>query len=345
MDERLLMSAYRPNAAVSYFSKMPTFGRTTNITSLISDFNSESFEDYSRGLSFIPLLCLIALVVWLVVLLVCKFILGTKAGVFAGYPYIDESNRISKRRCVPIFVSVSALVIACLGVTFLVKGAGSAQTVFDDIRDGANGIKEVESLVVTSTKRAIALGESTLPLKENLIMLIEEGICNPPDSDSQDLADSINAQAQELLDTLIDLQNFSKNDLTSIQSSFDENVRGFSDNLLEAAAKGKENSKPIYAAAPIVAFGLILGIGGLLASRVSGCGTYFCVQTWLLLPIFFLMVLVAAILTAGSSAVLKFSAGMLLYLIRYTSLFTHKHGTQVETLTFYMERHLSWRRQ
>jgi len=240
---------------------------------------------------------------------------------------------------------VSALVIACLGVTFLVKGAGSAQTVFDDIRDGANGIKEVESLVVTSTKRAIALGESTLPLKENLIMLIEEGICNPPDSDSQDLADSINAQAQELLDTLIDLQNFSKNDLTSIQSSFDENVRGFSDNLLEAAAKGKENSKPIYAAAPIVAFGLILGIGGLLASRVSGCGTYFCVQTWLLLPIFFLMVLVAAILTAGSSAVLKFSAGMLLYLIRYTSLFTHKHGTQVETLTFYMERHLSWRRQ
>ena len=315
MDGRFLTSAYRPNAAISYFNRLPTFGHTRDITALISDYSRESLVDYTQGLLFIPGLCLAVLIMWIVILLVCKC-LGRRAGVLAGHPYNHETdNRMPKMRRVSIFVSATALAIACLGVMFLVRGAGSAQTVFDDIRDGVNGLEAVEDLAVSSMDRAIQLGESTLPLKENLMSLIDGGICSPPaGSDFQDVADSINTQAQIVLDSLIALQEFPENELASIQSYF-EDFASFSDDLVEAVDTVEKYSKPLYLAAPIVAFGLIIGIGGLLAWRVSGCGTYFCIQTWVFLPIFFLMVIVAAVIASGSSMMLKFSAGMFLICI------------------------------
>ena len=312
MDGRFLISTYRPNVAISYFDRLPTFGHTTVITTLFSDYSTESLLDYIQGLLFIPGLCLALLIVWIVILLSFKC-LGRKAGVLAGYPYSQETDsRIPKTRCGPVFVSVTALAVACLGVMFLVRGTETTQAIFNDIRYSAIGLKEVEDLAISSMDKAIQLGDSSLPLREHLISLIDGGICNPPEgSDFQDIANLINTQAQVVLDSLIALQDFPKNELKSIQSYF-KYFEGFSNDLAKAADIGEKYSNPMYVAAPIVTFGLIFGIGGLLAWSISGCDTYFCIQTWAFLPIFFLMVLVAAILTAGSSVVLKVSAGMLL---------------------------------
>jgi len=319
MDVRFLASTYRPNAAVSTFSTVPTFGHTTKITDIFSVDGGlsagDNYVDYIRGTLFIPGLCLSLLLLWIVILIVCK-ILGRRVGILAGYP-VDQENDEAKKRCGtgPILVSTASLIIACMGVMFLVKGAESAQNVFEDIYNGASELKVIEDLVVSSTDKAIALGESTLSLKDSLLFQLEldGGICNPSDTSFEFLATSINTQAQVVVQSLTDLQDFAKNDLTSIRKTFDEDFGDYSGQLMDAADTGEKYSKPMYIAAPIVFFGLIFGIGGLLAWRLSGCKPYFCIQTWVLLPIFILLIVFVAVLAAVSSVVLKVNAGKFFY--------------------------------
>ena len=317
MDLRFLASAYRPGAAVSMFSAVPTFGHTSNITALFSlDGVGTNPSDYMRGTLFISGLCLGVLILWIVILLVCKSI-GRRVGILAGYPF-DQENDNSNKRCgtgqiLVILVSAASLIIACMGVIFLVRGADSAQNIFVDIRDGASELNRIEDLVVSNTDQAIALGESTGPLRDDLVTALDEGICNPPgnppSASDQAIANSINKQTQIVVDSLENLQTFAKNDLTSIRSTFDEDFGGYSLQIMDAADKGESYSRPLYVAAPIVFFGLILSIGGLLAWRRSGCKTYFCIQTWVLLPTFILMIIFVALLAAGSSIVLTVNAG------------------------------------
>lgn len=313
----LIATVYSPNLAVSSFNDVPRFGHTSVITDVYDingGVNTAVLSDYIRGTVFVAGICAAIFVVWVVILLLCKC-LGRRGGISAGFPYEYESNGKSdidetpKKKCGTVTVMASALTISIMGILFLVKGARSAQSVFEDIRDGASGLREIEGLLVNSTRDAINFGADTIPLKENLITVLDGGICNPPDPAFQGTADQINSQAQSVVDVLAAIQDFSRNELVTLQTAIDQEVDPVVDALFQVADEGEKYSTPLYVAAPIVVFGLVLVFGAFLASKGVGCSPYFCLQTWVVLPLFFLFIFIITILAALSGTVLTVNSG------------------------------------
>jgi len=317
----LAASVYSPNLAVSSFNDVPRFGHTSVITDIYDvngGINTAVLSDYLRGTVFIAGLCAAMFVSWIVVMLLCKCI-GRRAGIAAGYPYeydgqhsakyYDGGRDEPKMKCGSVTVMAGAFTISVVGILFLVKGARSAQNVFEDIRDGASGLREIENLLVNSTNDAINFGTDTVPLKENLITVLDGGICNPPDPSFQSTADQINSQAQSVVNILAAIQDFSRNELITLQSAIDQEIDPVVDALFRVANEGEKYSTPLYIAAPIVVFGLILGFGAFLSWKGSGCSPYFCVQSWIVLPFFFLFIFIITILAALAGTLLTINSG------------------------------------
>jgi hypothetical protein len=314
----LVVSAYNPNLAVSSFNNVPRFGHISVITDVYDvngGINTAALSDYIQGTLFIAGLCIAIFILWIFVLLLCKC-LGRRAGISAGFPYENEANEKpdiynapKKKRCGSVSVMVSALTISIVGIIFLVKGARSAQSVFEDIRDGASGLQEIEGLLVNSTNDAISFGADTVPLKQNLITVLDGGICNPPDATFQGTADQINSQAQSVVDILSVIQDFSRNELVTLQSAIDQEIDPIVNALFRVADEGEKYSLPLYIAAPIVIFGLILAFGAFLSWKGSGCSPYFCVQTWVVLPFFFLFIFLITIMAALAGTLLTVNSG------------------------------------
>jgi hypothetical protein len=170
-------------------------------------------------------------------------------------------------------------------------------------------LQEIEGLLVNSTNDAISFGADTVPLKQNLITVLDGGICNPPDATFQGTADQINSQAQSVVDILSVIQDFSRNELVTLQSAIDQEIDPIVNALFRVADEGEKYSLPLYIAAPIVIFGLILAFGAFLSWKGSGCSPYFCVQTWVVLPFFFLFIFLITIMAALAGTLLTVNSG------------------------------------
>jgi len=114
------------------FSGVPRFGHTAVITDIYGpggSLDTDELNDYIRGTIFVSGFCLALLLVWMLALIILK-IRGKRVGIFAGYPL---EGRSSASR---IIVLVSAVIITCSGVMFIIRGANSVGSAFYDITSG-----------------------------------------------------------------------------------------------------------------------------------------------------------------------------------------------------------------
>jgi hypothetical protein len=90
-----------------------------------------------------------------------------------------------------------------------------------------------------------------------------------------------------------------------------ESFRPLNDALFDFSNAGDEVSKPLvaYSSAPIIILGIFLAIGGLLALRGTQFSTYFCIQTWFILPLLFLLIILACAIAAIISTFLTVNSG------------------------------------
>ena len=129
------------------FNNVPRFGHKTLITDLYSDdgLDTELLRDYMLGSIFVGGFCIALLVIWLLTLIICKCLGRKRVGVLVGHPFeedkFEEDNLMQKaprkHTGFRVVLVMSALIIACSAVLFLVKGGKSIRNLFDDIRDGA----------------------------------------------------------------------------------------------------------------------------------------------------------------------------------------------------------------
>lgn len=318
MLKRYLESSFEANVAVTAFKNVPRFGSTDEITDIFEDgftVNRDQVVDYARGLVFLPALFIAALILWIISLLVAKCL---RAGIMAGNPIFEDNSAYRKMRFSRLLAAISSLTIAIMGIVFLVKGAESAKSVFNDVRDAADGLAKITDDVVDTLSRTIDLGEDAVPFKDSLIEMIQNDICDSTDPTFADDQNAINTAARSLLETLTVLEDFSTGELTNLRSDFDDT---FSDLYREIDAyvdDGESYSQPVYAAAPIIAIGIIFFVGAFISWRAStnsgnACSkSYFIFQTWVCLPLFFIIIIVAAIIAAVSGAVLTVNSDLCL---------------------------------
>jgi len=91
--------------------------------------------DYIRGTLFIAVVCLAVLILWLIVLLICKC-KGRKrgTGICAGYPFaVDQSNQRTTSFLAPPrkllkyrnMMIIASYIIIGSGLSFMFKGSAS----------------------------------------------------------------------------------------------------------------------------------------------------------------------------------------------------------------------------
>ena len=146
-------------------------------------------------------------------------------------------------------------------------------------------------------------------MKNDLLSLLEDGICISQTESFDETADKVNGQTREVVNVLTALQDFSRNELTSLRQTFDGRFSPQFDAVFEFSLKGESYSRAMYAAAPVPLLGLILCFGAIAALWYPNLSTYFCFQTWVVLPLFFILVFVAGIYAAASSVWLTMNSG------------------------------------
>jgi len=167
----------------------------------------------------------------------------------------------------------------------------------------SKGLSNVAALIVNTTDSVIAFGDDTVALKGDIIVLLEQGVCNAMGTNNA-VVTGFDEAAATVVTILTSLQDFSKDNLVELRNTFAMEFDSIYSNLYEVAGTGEKWAKPMFIALPVVAFGLILAVGAFLAWRGPNIRAYFAIQTWLILPLFSLMIVVIAMLMAVTGTVL-----------------------------------------
>jgi len=302
----LVVSAYIAPPPIKAFNSVPRFGHSSDISIVFDEngLNVLGAQDYARGTLFVAGFCLAAFICWILALLVLKC-MGRRAGIAAGHPFVENVEMgITPRKHTRfrILMLLSTITISISGVIFLVRGARSVGNTFDDVRDGALGLSNIADSIVNATDKVILFGENTEALRDTIIEELEDPICEPDGSGGP--ADQFDSAANQVVNVLGDLQNFAKSDLTQIRDTFSMEFTTVNSGIYDNAEKGEQYAEPMWVATPVIVFGLILCAGAYLAWKGPYIKSYFAVQTWLILPLFFVVVVIMAIVLSLLGTVL-----------------------------------------
>jgi len=298
----LVASAYKASSAVKLFNAVPRFGHTSVITSIFdanNEVDTDAVIEYARGTVFIAGFCLTTVILWILVLMVLKCF-RQRAGIAAGYPFENNmryGTAPKKHSFVRGLLLLSSIFVMCTGIVFLVTGTASLQRSFDDIRNGASGLTDIADDIVSTTNELIAFGEGAGGIKNSIVTMIEDGVCGAVDeqaglpTQSDAVQEEFDKAANTVVAALEELEDFSRGELTNLRNTFEAKFDSVMNNVTEGLDKGEEEAQPMYIAAPIFVFGFILSVGTIMAWRGWNIRPYFCMQTWLILPLFAIIVI------------------------------------------------------
>ncbi len=156
----------------------------------------------------------------------------------------------------------------------------------------------------------IEFGESSVELRDNLIDVIGQSLCESygggQDTNPENEFDN---SALALVSILAELQDFAKEELTDIRNAFATDVMQISYQMGNTTDSTVVLANPAYYGAPTIALGFTLLIGIVLAWIEFDPPIYFSVQTWFIMPLFFILIFVSIIVIAIVGAVLVANSG------------------------------------
>jgi len=286
---------YSPPSSVEIFGGVPRFGHFSDISLIIT--GEGDYMDYIMGTIFIPIFVLSVFVVWIILILMFKMC-GKTVGLLSGRRLDDRSPHWFVRT----IVMISAAFGLAAGAMYLVKATSSLSSTFDSIREGALGISELADNVTQLADDLIQAGAETVPVRNFLVELIDDGVCSSFSAGNGDSIE-IDSQAQEVVDVLTDLNDFTSDELIEIRDTFATEFNSLESEVLVIVDDSERYASISYYAIGIVVLSSILYLGAYMAWFAPQVFTtlkgYFCVQTWIILPVYFLMLIATAIITAA----------------------------------------------
>lgn len=185
---------------------------------------------------------------------------------------------------------------------------------------GKKGFIELSKTVTSSADSFIAFSDDSVELRNALKNLVGDGICNSfEDGNSKPLDDFDNA-ANAMIQTLDGLQEFAKTEIVDIRDTFGANLESRVNAVEDVFDQYQRILNPAFYAGPAIALGVIFMIGIILAWMKFELSSYFCVQTWIFLPIFYGFITISAFIIAFIGVALVANAGKKCY---KTCLFIH----------------------
>ena len=223
-----------------------------------------------------------------------------------------------------IAILISALLIIGAGITFVVRGAMSLENAVEDMDTVSSGLNSLLGRISTTADIAISYGKETKTLSEQLEILIGVKICDATLPSFVEQSDRINESAKDVQLSIAQLADFSIGGLQMVRDSVNDSFQPVNDALMEISDFAQEDmvSYIWYVAIPVLVLGVWLALGAVGASvrnckKGAGardmpggfCRLYTCVQTWILLPLVFLLIYGGCVAAMLGSLVLTVNSG------------------------------------
>lgn len=163
--------------------------------------------------------------------------------------------------------------------------------------------------IVNATNKVIAFGEETVPLKDELVVELQN-VCT---ADGQaGIQDKFDAAATTVVSVLGQLQDFSNNELIALRDTFEVEFNQLSDDFNGGTESVEKWAQPWAVAVPVFLFGFILAIGSYMAWKGPYIPLYFKIQGWAVLPLFSLVVILMAFVLSITGTVLVINSDVCL---------------------------------
>lgn len=214
-------------------------------------------------------------------------------GVFSGHPYQQEGGFATVGR---VTFLISYALVFIFSILLVTKGVSQVQATSDTIDATNQDIIKIHNEFVGISTNLKDVADAATPVRDGLVKFLETDICPlAPNSATEAQVRSLGAST---LTAMIALDNFIANDLKNVDKALTE-VDGATediDTLVQAAQLTGAQSAgiiiPFLIVPSFLAVALIMGW-----CDVYSEGYYFFI-TWFILPLFFLMIILA-FLAAG----------------------------------------------
>lgn len=168
--------------------------------------------------------------------------------------------------------------------------------------------------VVDNADSFITLGDQSAAFRESLFELIGTGVCNVFEPENVE-SNPIDGQIAVIVDALEGLQTFALNYVKDIKNAFEQDMKRVLQDIDDETNDYERRLNPAHYAGPAITFGIVLMIGVILAWLPYRNKIYFGIQTWVMMPLFFVFISVSIIIIAIVGVVLAANSGECLRLI------------------------------
>ncbi len=296
------------------FHRIPRFGHShTNITDIFSDsqIHSDAVIRYVFGAIFITAVFLVIFITWLLVLSFCKS-LGRRAGICAGYPLETTSENLNtdaigvhrKQRLFRFLMVMASLFIITTTCVFEVRATQSVSNLLGYLYEGAYGVTRLEQLLNDTGDDLGNFIDSAVNLKLNITQAVKGGVCV-----ERGYYDPV--IIEEVLKFFTSIQHFSNDKLIYLREEFAHTFGMVTNILLESIEILEKYAHPMHVAAPVVILSLIVTIVSILTLRNRGNKLLYIAQSWVVMPLFFIAIILLGLSCSMIGLALVTNAGKL----------------------------------
>jgi hypothetical protein len=157
-------------------------------------------------------------------------------------------------------------------------------------------------LVIASD--VIVAGEDTIPIRDAAIEILNEGLCNSMEEGNGNTIQDWDEEAKLVVDLLTQLSDFTRGELTNLKENFDSELYRVQEEVDLAVETAENYGLVSYYSIAIIVLSTFLSLGAYMATFGPKVRTYFMVQKWLVLPLYFLILIFTAIVVAVLSSVI-----------------------------------------
>jgi len=296
-------STYDAPFTVAAFNDVPRFGHSDNLAGVAS--SQEPWQDYAEGTIFIGAFILAVFVAWVILTGLFYFCGQKRVGILSG-KRLREEDKTAMHGVYRGMVVVSCVLTVMAGMIYFVKVSSSLNDCFGVVRIGVGDIVRMADNVTSVADDIIKAGEDTIPVRNDVVILLEDGICSSFTGGNGNTID-FDQEALGVIEQLKDLSDFTSGELTDLRNSFHLEFKNIQIEVNLVVDEAENYARASYYALVVMFLASLLSLGAYMAWFGPKFRAYFFAQSWIILPLYFLVLITTAIMAAaiGSAMVVN----------------------------------------
>jgi hypothetical protein len=230
-----------------------------------------------------------------------------RVGILSG-KRLREEDKTAMHGVYRGMVVVSCVLTVMAGMIYFVKVSSSLNDAFGVVRIGVGDIVRMADNVTSVADDIIKAGEDTIPVRNDVVILLEDGICSSFTGGNGNTID-FDQEALGVIEQLKDLSDFTSGELTDLRNSFELEFINIQIEVNLVVDEAENYARASYYALVVMFLASLLSLGAYMAWFGPKFRAYFFAQSWIILPLYFLVLITTAIMAAAIGSAMVVNSG------------------------------------